>query len=180
MAMTGLATAIYPQARKYLLAEGQTEEQVDAMPVLQVAAIYVIEQFERDVQNSLKWVHVPYPQARGRMGEVEQTLREREARSEFSLSGLMLPALSRAYVQGVILDRRIAALRCVEALRMHAAATGEFPASLDAVEAVPVPNDPLTGGPFAYEGGGTGAQLSSAAPDGVPERALRYDLILTE
>ena len=54
------------------------------------------------------------------------------------------------------LDRRVAALRVVEAIRMHAATHGgSLPESLDKITEVPVPFDPVTGQPFGYhlEGG---------------------------
>ncbi len=49
------------------------------------------------------------------------------------------------------LDQRIALLRHVEALRLHAAEhDGKLPAKLSEVS-VPLPDDPVTGKPFRYE-----------------------------
>jgi len=54
----------------------------------------------------------------------------------------------RAQVQ---LEYRLAALRTVETLRIHAAASGDqLPERLDDVTVVPVPLNPVTGKPFAY------------------------------
>jgi hypothetical protein len=48
-------------------------------------------------------------------------------------------------------DRAIALFRVVEALRMHAAThEAKLPATLEAIEAVPIPVDVLSGKPFAY------------------------------
>jgi hypothetical protein len=64
----------------------------------------------------------------------------------------------------VRLDRRVAALRAVEALRLHAAAhDGRLPNSLDPVKAVPVPDDPMTGKPFPYRREGESAVLTGPA-----------------
>ena len=46
---------------------------------------------------------------------------------------------------------KIAALRCVEAVRLYAAAhDGQLPASLEDVKDVPLPLDPVHGKPFEY------------------------------
>jgi hypothetical protein len=48
-------------------------------------------------------------------------------------------------------DRVIAVLRVIEALRMHAAThEGKLPSSLEAIDAVPIPVDALSGKPFVY------------------------------
>ena len=49
------------------------------------------------------------------------------------------------------ITRDIAAIRVVEALRMHAAENGgELPETLDDIECVYVPDNPATGKPFLY------------------------------
>ena len=63
------------------------------------------------------------------------------------------------------LDRRIATLRIVEALRMHAHANGgELPKSLDLVRIVPIPLDPATGKAFEYHRDGDAAVLAGVSP----------------
>jgi hypothetical protein len=59
--------------------------------------------------------------------------------------------------------RSIAILQTIEAIRMHAAATGNFPARLNEITSVIVPNDPSSNQPFSYEikRDGSGAILSS-------------------
>jgi hypothetical protein len=47
-------------------------------------------------------------------------------------------------------DRRIAALECVEALRLYAAQNRRWPAALTDITDVPAPTDPVTGKPFEY------------------------------
>ena len=59
-------------------------------------------------------------------------------------------------------DRKVAMLRVVEALRLHAGATGRLPASLAEVKVVPIPTDPLFGKAFEYVQSGETAELSSA------------------
>jgi hypothetical protein len=65
------------------------------------------------------------------------------------------------------LERRIAALRCIEAVRMYAAAhDGKLPASLADISDVPIPIDPVTGKDFAYDVAGSAATLSAPPPAG--------------
>jgi hypothetical protein len=86
------------------------------------------------------------------------------------------------YTASTRIDRRIAALRCVEALRLHAAAhDGKLPASLADVKEVPIPADPMTGKSFAYKVDGDTATISAGAPDGEEPTAhntLIYELTL--
>ena len=74
------------------------------------------------------------------------------------------------------LERSLAALRVIEALRMHAAAhDGKLPDKLDDLTEVPVPDDPGTGRPFEYGLQGDTATLVSQVPgDPVPNNGLRY------
>jgi hypothetical protein len=74
------------------------------------------------------------------------------------------------------LDRRVAALRCVEAIRLYAAAHGgRLPPTLAAVKEVPVPEDPLTGKPFAYRLENDTATLEAAGSG-----LLTYELVLKQ
>ena len=74
------------------------------------------------------------------------------------------------------LERALAALRVIEALRMHAAVhDGKLPDKLDDVTEVPIPNDPGTDRPFEYNRDGDTATLVSLVPgDPVPNNGLRY------
>ena len=78
------------------------------------------------------------------------------------LAGLLLPGVKNIFAARTRTDRNIAALRCVEALRLHAARAGALPPSLDEIEDAPVPADPFTGRPFNYRLAGDRAFLSGA------------------
>ncbi len=93
----------------------------------------------------------------------------------------MLPAVSKVFAYRAKIDRRIAALRCVEAVRLYAAAhDGKLPPSLDEIKDVPVPTDPVDGKPFGYRVVGDRAFLSSTPFPGQPTtnaNAPTYELI---
>jgi len=80
------------------------------------------------------------------------------------------------------LDRHVAALQCVEALRLYAAVhDGKFPNELSSITGVSVPSDPVMQKPFVYRCTGSDAVLEAPAPKGATERdAMRYELNLKE
>jgi len=99
-------------------------------------------------------------------------------RSEFE----DLDIRERAHLLMNRLDRHVAALRCIEALRLYAAAhDGKFPKELSSITEVPVPNDPVMQKQFVYRCTGPNAVLEAPAPKGATERdAIRYELNLKE
>jgi hypothetical protein len=78
-------------------------------------------------------------------------------------------------------DQRIALLRHIEALRLHAAEqNGVLPAKLSDI-AVPLPVDPITGKPFRYELAGTTAHVRGTPPPGqenVPIFNIHYEITM--
>jgi tetratricopeptide (TPR) repeat protein len=92
------------------------------------------------------------------------------------------PAHERARMIAKKLDRHIAALQCIEAMRLYAAGhNGKFPGALDEIAEVPVPGDPVTQKPFGYTRIGSKAVLEAAAPEGATGKdAMRYELKLME
>jgi hypothetical protein len=94
------------------------------------------------------------------------------------LARMLLPALGRATDRFAELDRQFAMLRCVEAIRLHAAHHGlELPGSLDEIKVVPVPADPMTGLPFIYRLNGRTIVLDAPpVPEGAARRPTTYEL----
>ena len=92
------------------------------------------------------------------------------------------PSHDRVRVIGKRLDRDVAALQCVEALRLYAANhNGKFPNELTDVTEAALPNDPFTQKPFVYSRTGSRAVLEGTAPEGgTAKDAIRYVLNLKE
>ena len=79
------------------------------------------------------------------------------------------------------MDREIATLRCIEAIRMYAADNnGKLPVSLDDIIQVPVPPvDPVTGKAFKYQLKGNTAIFESNAPKPTKEGdSIQYRLTI--
>jgi len=80
------------------------------------------------------------------------------------------------------LDRHVAALQCIEALRLYAGThNGKFPNELSDVTEFSIPDDPVQKKPFAYSRSGSKAVLEAPAPKGADAKeAMRYELNLIE
>ncbi len=89
----------------------------------------------------------------------------------------VLPALQKVVAASIRTDRRIATLRCIEAIRIYAAAhDGKLPTALDAITEVPIPVDPMTGKAFTYRVSGERATLYAPPPPG--EKAIPHNNVL--
>ncbi len=148
---------VYPTAKAELIAEGMDAKRVEAMSVAQVVAIQTARRTRESFDDGFKAALLPYPESLKVAMQME-ALQKRQlgAGVYFGTQGLpiaqmLLPAtlaVHRAEIRG---PRQLAALQAVEAIRMHAAATGKLPNSLSDISVVPVPPNPVTRLPFPYE-----------------------------
>jgi len=144
----------YFAAKAHLAQRGFSREQIEAMPAAQAVLIYQKQEYFDMLDGMFKWFTVPYHQAQAQLQASEQAF---DAHNETkgiraNLFGFLLPALSRIAFLEARLDRHIALLRTVEAMRLHAADhSGELPAALADVNLVPIPTDPVTGQAFVYK-----------------------------
>jgi len=157
---------VYPKAIEYLRAQGRSAEDLAALPVAQAIATYVGEGYAIQRDNLFKWFGLPYPEARRGLVQAERDLQAAIAQDPIGtlLPRLLLPALSNAATRFAEFDRQLALLRCLEAIRLHAAAhRRRLPATLDEIQLVPVPRDPMTGEAFGYRLEGHEATLEARA-----------------
>lgn len=157
LAVAGALLKAYPEAKQLLLEAGYPQEKLDKMPVAQVVAIQASRANRHAYHEMFKWSLLPYPESNNRMEEAVQKLqREGYLGGRFAvndplmISSLLLPAVSNTTHASARIDREFAALRALEAIRMHAAVNGTLPASLADVAIVPVPENPATGEAFPY------------------------------
>jgi hypothetical protein len=156
------------------------------MPHVQVALLHAFLEYDRVLDETLKWQSLPYWEVRPKL--LAAATRQRELRKQgpdapaLPLAAYLLPAVDKVLLAQVRTDRRIAALRCVEAVRLYAAHHGgKLPATLGDIQEVPVPPDPLTGKPFAYRAAGRKATLYGPPPDKEKPHAgnaVSYELTL--
>lgn len=161
------AVTAYPKAKKQLQEAGFSRSQIQNMPVSQAILTATIENFEHERDNVYKWLYVPAPQAFVGLAEAEKNVK---SDSEIiPIGALLLPSLVKVKEAQVRYQRELAAFRCVEALRWYAAQhQNQLPQQLSEITNVPLPNDPMTGQPFAYQFSGGEAVLTSPAPPGEP------------
>ncbi len=168
----GVLTArAYPDAKQYLLDRGDSKEQIEAMPSLQVVLAHLMSLYEKIHDDTLKWTSVPYYEGRAGMEQVEKEVRSLRDTPGAVLIGLLFPAVLKVYEAGVRADRNIAALRCAEAIRLQASKDGgKLPATLADIKVVPVPRDPATGNSFeaGYKVDGSAGSLDVGPVTGKP------------
>ena len=169
MLFAAVALKVYPQAKKHLAAKGYTKAQINAMPVAQVVAMYSLGRFMYWRDEMFKWFSLPYWQAHEGIRRAEAAFARASKRNpaEGFPFTMLLPSLGRASFMSVRLDRQMAALQTIEAVRMYAAKEGKLPARLGDIIDAPAPIDPMTGKQFRYEVKGRTFTLTSPAPSGM-------------
>ena len=171
LAVTAFAIKGYPMAKEYLVSQGRTPTEVEAMPVAQVVALYTMQVYDELRDEIFKWFFVPYPVARQGVQRAEELLKQSRHREVVPVAQLLLPAIANVRLAEARAWRTIAMLQVVEALRMHAAAhDNQLPRSLAEITQVPVPRDPVTGGVFTYNLNGDVAVLDAPLPAGLSPR----------
>ena len=169
-----------PAARKYLLETVEmTAATVDAMPPAEVLVRYLTHYYRELRDEVFKATYLPFAQGRPLALEAEKRLKAVPDTQAAELARMFLPAILKVQLADMRTERKLAALRAIEALRMHAARTGKLPDKLEDVKIVPVPNDPGTGTPFEYELVGRTVTLTSRIPgEPLNTTGLRYRVTL--
>jgi hypothetical protein len=127
-----------------------------------------------------KTMYLPFPEARLAFADAERRLKAAPESEGMRLASMLLPAIGKVLLSQNRLERRVAALRVIEALRLYAAAhDGKLPDKLSQVTLVPVPDDPGTREPFVYQRDGDTATLTSLIPGTkTEETGLRFKLTM--
>ncbi len=178
---TVYAAKLYPEAKRYLLGQGRTQQEVQAMPVAQVVAIFTLEQYDYWRDELFKWFNLPYWEAREGMEKATGRFGKwASSEGRMNPAAFLLPSLGRAYFLQVQLDRLIAALQTIEAVRIYAANhDGKLPAALKDITEAPAPIDPVTGKEFDYKVEGNTFIINAPVPPGIGVKyARRYIVTL--
>jgi len=178
----------YPEAKQFLLSQGLTPETVEAMPHLQVVLLFALAEYDRMFDEMIKWQREAYWEARVGLEKVVQELRKEKVKagelSRLPLAALLMPAVEKVVSATARIDRKIAALRCIEAIRLYAAGhDGKLPGALSEIREVPIPIDPVTGKEFEYRVEEGKAVLAAPPPPGEKPNSgnyLKYELTLAK
>ena len=169
------------RAHKYLMDHRKlTAANVGAMPPAQVLLLYIVDTYHDFRDDAFKATYLPYLDSRRVSAEAEARLKAAPDTEARRLPNALLPAIDKVMIAQTRLERKIAALRVIEAVRMHAAAhDGQLPENLSDITLVPVPDDPGTGKSFEYQRYGEIATLIGRIPSEKPETSsLRYRLVM--
>jgi hypothetical protein len=182
---TALMARAYPEAKRALIARGRSSADVEAMPTIQVVALYSYNLYEEARDDIFKWGGLPYWQGHRGLREAGQHPRLGWAKLKAGIPfATLLPAINSVFVVPVRTQRRLDVVQYIEAIRLYAANHGsKLPADLAAITESPVPIDPATNRPLDYKLDGDTATLTAPAPpgwDGIPQYKIRYELKLAK
>jgi hypothetical protein len=141
-----------PDAKKYLIEQShRPADEVNAMPASQVILL-CLEGIKNDARDDLfKTAYLPTPQALPVGLAADKRLKSMPNTETSRIPAMFLPAIPKVIVAVNRLERNIAALRIIEAIRLFAAAhDGQLPDKLADITEVALPNDPGTGMSFEY------------------------------
>jgi hypothetical protein len=169
-----------PEARRYLgEVAGIAAAKIEAMPPGEILLRYLVQYHHELRDEAFKSAYLPFYQTQAVFAEAEKRLKMAPDTEAARLVLMFLPSIRKVQLSQVRLERKFAALRVIETLRMHAAANGQLPEKLDQVTIVPVPNDPGTAKPFEYQRDGASATLISRIPGESQEvTGMRYRITL--
>lgn len=141
-------------ARNFLTAQGIDPSRMTPSEAILRALEWELVQ-TRDAY--FKWTLLPEPLRTNRLKELTTVPAETLlTSSQFfppaqALTNLLFPSIVSADNANARLHRSLALLATVEAIRMYAAETRKFPATLDELKHVPAWSDPVSGKPFNYQ-----------------------------
>ncbi|MDP6722915.1 MAG: hypothetical protein QGF59_29900 [Pirellulaceae bacterium] len=178
----------FPQAKQELVNDGVDKKTVDAMSAGQVIAIHAARRNRRMYDENYKWFMLSFAEAREHwaLSQPNQlpddaTPTNTDGVEIIPITSILMPSFRPAWHASMRLERQLAAVRAIEAIRMHAAANeGTLPKSLANITAAVVPDDPFLDQPFTYRVTGETAILTtkSAGTDEPWYEIYRYELTI--
>jgi hypothetical protein len=179
LSLAALRAQALPEAERYARDRlGWSDVEVKAATADQKVALYLAGRYRELRDDLFKTASLGPLDARAVRARTDAARDAAKREPAVGLFVELMPAVEAAVVSQARLDRRIAALRLIEAIRLHADASGgRLPETLDEIKLVPVPADPLRNRPFDYTRDVETARLDAPA-DPFPPPALSYTLSL--
>ncbi len=170
------------EARKEFIARGRDAKAVAAMPAVQVVFLNSFARYRDVADDYRKWFLHGGPDASAGVEKIGERVKKAKADAKDDAIAQvflnLLPAVEKVFYSMARTERRIAHLRTLEAIRLHAVLEGHLPRELSEIKKVPVPSDPSSGKPFEYaltEGGFT---LSTPDVKNLGHLKLTYEVTL--
>ncbi|MSR32495.1 MAG: hypothetical protein EXR99_13430 [Gemmataceae bacterium] len=175
---SAMAALNQPAAVKLLSEHGLDAKHVEKLPPLQTVFLAELLTYDQIFDEMLKRRGAPLPLLREKLMDLEKTMKQPLPKVASpiplgTLSRLVVPAVQRAMLAPYRLERKLAALQTIEAIRLQAAKDKAWPASPEQVTMVPLPCDPETGKPFPFLKEGKRIVLMVGPPAG--EKPLYYN-----
>jgi hypothetical protein len=165
------------KARKKLVGMGISSAAIATWSPLRVIVLDEYMHYESLRDEQSKWMTLPYYQARVGLQAVHLQIKN-EAKHSPMLN--LLPAVEKVKRAQTRLEQRVAYLRIIEAIRLHALTNGgNLPEKLSEIK-LPIPNDPVSGRSFEYELKKGVAVLHGENPLEAPESNRYYMIILAK
>jgi len=182
VAITSVAQIQQAEARKEFLARGRDAKEVAAMSAVQVVYLNSFARYRDLADDYRKWILLGGPEGIAGIEKMGERVRKIKADAKddlvFQVFLNILPATEKVFESLLRTDRRIAFLRTHEAIRIHAALSGQLPRELAEIKKVPVPSDPTTGKPFLYSVTDAGFTLATPETKNGAQLALKYEVTL--
>ena len=148
--LAGAAIVALENSSRQLLedTEGASTEVSAAEAVLKAIEIKLL----RSRDNWSKWIYLPDSQKLQFDDRIEQEIRRFSGGLDPAaiLTGLLVPAVKATQTASLRVRQQHAILTTLHGIRMHAAATGQLPETLEALKPVPAWPNPFTGQLPAY------------------------------
>jgi hypothetical protein len=158
-------------ARGRLIDSGLKAERVNVWSPLHVVLLDDLLVYEEFRDETGKFFNLPYWQAKPGMDEIDAEVKKQFNTSQFLT---LVPALFKIKGAQARLDQRLAYLKTIEAIRLHAFQhSGALPGRLEEIN-LPLPVDPVTGNSFVYKVKNGVATLHGENPNSGNERTNRY------
>ncbi len=127
----------------------------------QIVALYIAEGYREIWDDWFKATYLSADEAIAQQANAQKALVAAK-KSPFVLFAQYVPGVYGVIKNELRIERHVAILRVIEAIRLNAAAhNGALPESLKGITEVPVPHDPATGEPFIYRAADSVAILHS-------------------
>jgi hypothetical protein len=182
LASVAMGMTALPSAKKfYADTRHLPAEQVDKLDARLLLATYYIEQYQIASDEMEKLLGLAYPE-RIKAADGWKARLDTLGIDDSNLARTILPAITKSSMSFARVDRQIAALTAVHALRAYAADHGgQLPAKLEDITATPIPLNPMTGKMFDYtleDGTATLSDQTSPGSSGPDGRGLVYTVRL--